>query len=128
MYSASFDFTDWLFIVFGLVWVVLGALGKVIGAGSGALIGKFKMRDSLKVGVGMMARAEVLIVTAQTGVDAHLVSSSIIPFTLILILVTSFLTPILLKILYKNEKPDDTLKLTDHSQQESVESQPVESK
>ena len=128
MYSASFDFTDWLFIVFGLVWVVLGALGKVIGAGCGALIGKFKMRDSLKVGVGMMARAEVLIVTAQTGVDAHLVSSSIIPFTLILILVTSFLTPILLKILYKNEKPDDTLKLTDHRQQESAESQPVESK
>lgn len=104
MYSAEFDFSNWMFIVFGLVWVVLGMLGKVVGAGAGALIGGFKFKDSLRIGVGMMARAEVLIVTAQTGVDAHLVNSSIMPFTLILILATSFLTPIFLKLLYRNDK------------------------
>ena len=51
----------------------------------------------------MMARAEVLIVTAQTGVDSGLISDKIIPFTLILILISSFITPILLKVLYKDE-------------------------
>ena len=78
-------------------------LGKVIGAGTGALIGKFKLKDSLRIGVGMMARAEVLIVTTQTGIDVGLVSSSIMPFALILIVLTSFLTPIFLKLLYRND-------------------------
>lgn len=105
MYTANFDFSNVMFILFGLTWILVGALGKVIGAGLGAKMCKFSWRDSAIVGVGMMARAEVLIVTAQTGVDAGLVSDKIIPFTLILILLTSFVTPIFLKILYKNDLP-----------------------
>lgn len=103
MYSANFDFSSLSFLYFGMVWVFVGLLGKVIGAGSGALICRFNLKDSGKIGVGMMARAEVLIVTAQTGVEAHLVDSKIIPFTLALILLSSFLTPIILKLLYKGE-------------------------
>lgn len=106
MYSADFDLTNWIVIVFGIVWVVLGMLGKVIGAGTGALIGKFKLKDSFRIGVGMMARAEVLIVTTQTGIDVGLVSSSIMPFALILIVLTSFLTPIFLKLLYRNDSDE----------------------
>lgn len=105
MYSANFDFSSLSFVWFGLIWVAVGLLGKVIGAGTGGLISKFSFKKSLIIGVGMMARAEVLIVTAQTGVDAGLVSDAIIPFTLGLILISSFITPILLKILYKNEPP-----------------------
>lgn len=119
MYSADFDATNWMFIVFGLVWVLLGMLGKVIGAGSGALIGRFKGKDALRIGVGMMARAEVLIVTTQTGIDAGLVSSGIMPFALILIVVTSFLTPIFLKLLYRNEPPEESQELSRDSAQAS---------
>lgn len=119
MYSADFDATNWMFIVFGLVWVLLGMLGKVIGAGSGALIGRFKGKDALRIGVGMMARAEVLIVTTQTGIDAGLVSSGIMPFALILIVVTSFLTPIFLKLLYRNEPPEESQELSRDSVQAS---------
>lgn len=104
MYDASFDFTDVTFILFGLTFVVLGILGKVVGAGSGALLARFKFKDSLLAGIGMMARAEVLIVTAQRGVDAGLVDPSIIPFCLLLILVTSFATPLLLKLLVGKPK------------------------
>lgn len=105
MYSANFDFSSLSFVWFGLTWVAVGLLGKVIGAGGGGLMTKFGLRKSLIIGIGMMARAEVLIVTAQTGVDAGLVSDAIIPFTLGLILISSFLTPILLKFAYKNELP-----------------------
>lgn len=115
MYKTQFDFTDpsfILFLVFGLTWVVAGLLGKVVGCFLGARLFKFNSRDSLKIGVGMMARAEVLIVCAQKGIENNLVSSSIMPFTLILILISSFLTPLFLKILYKNEM-DNNLKLTD---------------
>ncbi len=103
MYDASFDFSDFAFIGFGLLYVVLGVLGKIVGAGSGAKMCRYSLKDSLRIGIGMMARAEVLIVTAQTGVDVGLVSPQIIPFCLLLILLTSFLTPIFLKLLYRNE-------------------------
>ena len=93
-----------LFILFGVCWVVVGLLGKVLGAGTGALISKSKPKDALIIGVGMMARAEVVIVTAQEGVDSSLVEAGIIPFTLVLILASSFLTPILLRVLEKRGK------------------------
>src|SRR5574344_564112 len=105
MYSAQFDTSSLNFVWFGICWIVAGLLGKIIGAGFGGVICRFKVKDSLKIGIGMMARAEVLIVTAQTGVEAGLVDSKIIPFTLGLILTSSFLTPILLKVLYKGEEP-----------------------
>ena len=95
------------FIIFGLVWILAGLLGKILGAGTGSLICRFKFKDALRIGVGMMARAEVLIVTAQKGVDSLLVDQTIIPFTLGLILISSFITPILLKVLYKGEPPED---------------------
>jgi len=60
-------------------------------------------RDSLKIGVGMMARAEVLIVCAQKGVDAKLVDQKIMLFTLVLIIISSFATPIILKLLFKGD-------------------------
>lgn len=93
-----------LFIGFGLVWVVAGLLGKVLGAGLGAKITGSKNKDSLIVGIGMMARAEVVIVTAQEGVDSGLVEAGIIPFTLVIILASSFLTPILLRFLSKEKE------------------------
>jgi Kef-type K+ transport system membrane component KefB len=117
MYTANLDFSDMKFLWFGLCWVLVGALGKIIGAGSGALMCRFNFKDSLRIGIGMMARAEVLIVCAQTGVDTKikaadgsditLVSQEIIPFTLLLILLTSFLTPIFLKLAFKGELDED---------------------
>lgn len=103
MYDASLDFSDGMFIAFGFVWVLVGLIGKVLGAGGGALICRFGKRDSLKIGVGMMARAEVLIVCAQKGVDAKLVDQKIMLFTLVLIIISSFATPIILKLLFKGD-------------------------
>lgn len=107
MYQTNFDFTDkkfLIFLVFGLLWIFLGLIGKIIGAGSISLAFGFKFNDAIKIGVGMMARAEVLIVCTQKGIDAGIVSSSIMPFCLLLILLSSFLTPIALKLLYRRDE------------------------
>lgn len=112
MYQSTFDFSDPTFVtfmIFGLLWILIGLIGKIIGAGTAGLIFKFKPKESLMIGVGMMARAEVLIVCAQKGVDANMVSSSILPYCLLLILVSSFLTPILLKVLIKEKTEPQTL-------------------
>ena len=107
MYQSNFDFSDPKFIsfmIFGLIWLFLGLLGKIIGAGAAGLVFKFGFRGSLIVGFGMMARAEVLIVCAEKGISAGLVSSSIMPFCLLLILISSFATPIFLKLAYQSEE------------------------
>ena len=78
-------------------------LGKVIGCSAAGLLFKYKFNDSLKFGIGMMARAEILIICAQKGVDSGLIDNKIMMFCLLLILVSSFATPLLLKFLYRNE-------------------------
>lgn len=98
---SSFASIDLSFLLFGLLFIVAGIAGKFIGCGVGAKMCKFDIKDSIRCGVGMMCRAEVCLICAQKGIDAGIISSSIQPFILILILVTSFVTPIILKNSYK---------------------------
>lgn len=98
---SSFASIDLSFLLFGLLFIVAGIAGKFIGCGVGAKMCKFDMKDSIRCGVGMMCRAEVCLICAQKGIDAGIISSSIQPFILILILITSFITPIVLKNSYK---------------------------
>lgn len=90
-------------LLFGTMFILAGIIGKVLGCATTARLCKLNTRDSLKIGVGMMARAEVALVCAQKGVDAGIITSDIMPFILILIILSSFATPIILKQLYKSE-------------------------
>lgn len=112
LYQSNFDFSDPTFInflIFGLLWIVIGIIGKIIGCSLAGLCFKFKMNDALKLGFGMMARAEVLIVCAQKGVDCGLVDNRIMMFCLLLILISSFITPIFLKLSYRKEMKTEKL-------------------
>lgn len=102
---SSFN-TEILF--FGVCFIIAGLLGKVIGCGLAAKCCKHSMRDSFKIGIGMMARAEVALVCAQKGLENNMITPGIMPFIVILIIVSSFLTPILLRKLYKKEIEEET--------------------
>lgn len=90
-------------IWFGLLFIVVGLVGKVIGCGGTALLCRYGLKDSFRVGIGMMARAEVALVCAQKGVEIGMISSSIMPFIVVLIILSSFVTPILMRASYKKE-------------------------
>lgn len=92
---------------FGVCFILMGLIGKVLGCGVGSLICKYSFKDSLRVGVGMMVRAEVVIVCTQKGIDNGMVDPAIMPFVLLLVVISALLAPLLLKLLYKGEKPDD---------------------
>jgi Kef-type K+ transport system membrane component KefB len=94
-------------IFFGIFFIIAGLVGKACGCGAAALTCKYGMRDSLKVGIGMMARAEVALVCAQKGVEFGMINSSIMPFIVILIVVSSFTTPIVLRKLYRKELEEE---------------------
>ena len=91
------------FLAFGLIYVVVALLGKLIGCGAGAKLCKFSGHDSLRVGLGMMVRAEVVLICTQKGIDAGLVNPAVFPFVILIILISSVLTPILMKWSYSKE-------------------------
>ncbi|MGI6214047.1 MAG: cation:proton antiporter [Christensenellales bacterium] len=101
--QTSFGSINGQMVAFGFAIVAAGILGKLLGCGLGAKLSRFSNMDSLRVGLGMMVRAEVVLVCTQKGVSAGLISEGIFPFVLILIIFTTLVTPILLKLSYKNE-------------------------
>jgi Kef-type K+ transport system membrane component KefB len=90
-------------ILFGASFVIVGLMSKFVGAGLGSLICGFSKAEAARVGLGMMCRAEVILITAQKGVDTGFMDQSFMPFVILLVIISSFITPILLKLTYKNE-------------------------
>lgn len=101
--TTSFEHINTSSILFGTCFILAGLAGKVIGCGGMAKCFKYSFKDSLKIGIGMMARAEVALVTTQKGIEYNLIDDSIMPFVIILILISSLLTPLFLQLLYKKE-------------------------
>ena len=100
--STKFESISGSFALFGCLFIIAGIIGKLIGCGIAAKCCKYSFSDSIKVGVGMMARAEVCLVTASKG--AGIIDNNIMPFIVILIIITSLLSPIFLKLIYNHDK------------------------
>ena len=103
--NADFSGLKATMIGFGCCYILAGLLGKVLGCGIGAKITGNHLKDSIRIGIGMMARAEVALICANKGIDAGLVDSGMSTFMVIMIIVSSFVTPLILKLTYKNENP-----------------------
>lgn len=103
--NADFSGLKATMIGFGCCYILAGLLGKVLGCGIGAKITGNHLKDSIRIGIGMMARAEVALICANKGIDAGLVDSGMSTFIVIMIIVSSFVTPLILKFTYKNENP-----------------------
>ncbi|MGN0767989.1 MAG: cation:proton antiporter [Christensenellales bacterium] len=101
--TTSFGNINGSTVLFGVCFIIAAILGKFLGCGFGAKICGFSWSDSAKAGVGMMVRAEVCLVCAQKGVENGLIDASIMPFILVLIIITSFAAPVLLKLLCKKD-------------------------
>jgi Kef-type K+ transport system membrane component KefB len=85
---------------FALILVVVAMLSKVIGSGAGARLGGFSSREALRLGVGMASRGEVGLIVAAVGLSAGLIEETIFANVVIMVLATTLVTPILLRMLY----------------------------
>ena len=90
-------------LLFSLFFVLVALLTKVIGCGLTAKLMKFNLKDSLKVGVGMMTRGEVALIVAKKGLSEGMLDAKYFASVILLIIVSSVATPIILKFLYKGE-------------------------
>ncbi|MGH9352172.1 MAG: cation:proton antiporter, partial [Terriglobia bacterium] len=82
---------------FFLLIFLVAVLGKVMGCGLGTWFNGFSAGDSLTVGVGMIPRGEVGLITASIGYAAGLVSAEVFSLVVILVLATTLVTPVMLR-------------------------------
>ncbi|MBQ4280838.1 MAG: cation:proton antiporter [Spirochaetales bacterium] len=99
--KTTFGAMNTTLILFSVCFVLVALLGKVIGCGLCARTLGFDGKDSLRIGVGMMTRGEVALITAQKGLAVGLLTAEFFTPVILLILVSSVITPILLKKLYR---------------------------
>ena len=92
-------------LLFSVCFVVVALITKIIGCGLAAKICRFSWGDSLKVGVGMMTRGEVALIVAQKGLEVGVVDPVYFTAVILLIVVSSVLTPLVLKALFTKMPP-----------------------
>jgi Kef-type K+ transport system membrane component KefB len=84
-------------LLFFTLLLVIALAGKIVGCGLGARLNGFTNRESMVVGIGMIPRGEVGLITASLGLAAGLVTRDIYVQIVVLVLITTLITPAMLK-------------------------------
>ena len=88
-------------LVFSLLFVFVALATKIVGCGLVSRLCGFKGKDTLRIGVGMMTRGEVALIVANKGLDAGMIESTYFTSVILLIIISSIVTPIVMKLLYR---------------------------
>lgn len=91
-------------IWFSVLLLLIAIISKIIGCGFGARICRYSKEESLQIGVGMISRGEVALIVANKGMALGLMSSVFFGPVIIVVIATTIITPILLKIVFNREK------------------------
>lgn len=83
--------------IFSLLILIIALVSKVIGCGLGARICGYNNHESLNIGIGMIARGEVALIVAQKGYAMGLLNGHLFSPVVLVVIVTTMVTPILLK-------------------------------
>ena len=90
--SSAFSFT--------ILICVVAILSKIIGCGLGAKLCHYSNKESLQIGVGMISRGEVALIVANKGIKSGLMDERLFAPMIVMVIVTTLLTPILLKFVF----------------------------
>ena len=100
-----FNDFDLSVLLFSALFVIVAIATKIIGCGGMAKAFKFSWKDSLRVGVGMIARGEVALIVMEKGIAGGIIDAGYRVIVVMLVMVSSLFAPVILKLLYRK---DDT--------------------
>ncbi len=98
------DFKSVLYPQYTPLYVAMLAaaiIGKLLGGSIGAIAIGIKPRRALRVGVGLIPRAEVCIISAIVGYNYGVLPLEVYFSAILIVYVTSIITPVLLKYIYE---------------------------
>ena len=93
-----------MIVVYAIVLSIVAIISKICGCALGAKMFKFSNRESLQIGAGMVSRGEVALIVANKGMKLGILSNVIFAPILIVVIVTTIVAPILLKIAFGENK------------------------
>jgi Kef-type K+ transport system membrane component KefB len=85
------------------IMIAIAVVTKLIGTGLPSMIFLKDRGKAMKVGIGMISRGEVGLIVAGVGVSSGALSNDIYTAIIIMVAATTIITPIWLKISYRNE-------------------------
>ncbi len=96
--------------IFGFIWyalaiVAVAVIGKIVGCGVAAKMSGFSNKHAMQIGIGMIARAEVALIIANQGMKSGIIGNETFTSIVLLVVISTIITPPLLKMLFKGEKP-----------------------
>lgn len=91
-------------ILFTVLIVIVAIVTKILGCGLGAKLSRFSNKESLQVGVGMISRGEVALIVANKGMALGLMPAAFFGPMVIMVIITTIVTPILLKLVFHGRK------------------------
>ncbi|MEG1847457.1 MAG: cation:proton antiporter [Lachnospiraceae bacterium] len=101
-------------IVFAVLLVLVAVITKVIGCGLGALACKYTKTEALQIGVGMVSRGEVALIVAAKGNQLGLMSSDLFGPVVIVVVITTIIAPVLLKMAFRMKAQEEKTHVEDH--------------
>lgn len=94
---------DFTIISFTVILVIVAILTKVIGCGIGAKLCGCPTPRAMRIGVGMISRGEVALIVAMKGISLGLMDDQYIAPVILMVVITTVITPILLKVVYSSK-------------------------
>lgn len=110
-------------VIFTILLLVVAVITKIIGCGLGAKVCKYTNKESVQIAMGMISRGEVALIVAAKGQKLGLMSDAVFAPIVIMVVATTIITPIFLKIVFKdsNDEIVETEVLKGKSQFEEYE-------
>ncbi len=90
-------------IIFSILLIIIAVISKIIGCGLGAKLCKYTDSEALQIGTGMVSRGEVALIMANKGNALGLMSSIFFGPVVIMVVITTIISPILLKLVFHKE-------------------------
>lgn len=90
-------------IIFTVLLVIIAVATKIIGCGVGAKLSGYTTKESIQIGTGMISRGEVALIVASKGLPIGLIEPATLGPIIIMIVITTVITPILLKIVFREK-------------------------
>jgi Kef-type K+ transport system membrane component KefB len=101
--NATFSGFDANMLWFCIAFVGVAVVTKFAGCYLSSRALKINRSDSMVIGIGMIARGEVCLIVMQKGITAELLPSNFIAMGVMLVIFSSLIAPILLKLTYNLE-------------------------
>jgi Kef-type K+ transport system membrane component KefB len=91
--------------------IAIAIVTKLVGCGLPALIFLRDKGKAMRVGIGMISRGEVGLIVAGVGVSSGALSTNVYTTVIIMVALTTIITPIWLKIVYRKDENNNTAEI-----------------